>query len=90
MGVSDLDESGITSEYIGKLISEWNEIDTGIHDIQIIKSNSGSDFANDVVKNLLKNIPDENPISIRNLNFVNDFLRSRAFKIILSNPDELV
>jgi hypothetical protein len=93
--LTDLKENEKTSEYIGNLINQWNKIDPGVHDIQIFKSkiakNDGK-IVSDFVDTLLKSIPDENVVFIRDLNTdaVNDTLRPGAFKIIVSDPVEMV
>jgi hypothetical protein len=82
------------SECVGSLINEWNRLDPGVHDVQIYRSRVqiSREPVNDFTDNLLKNIPDENAVFIRDLDsdLVNDTLRPGAFKIILSNLDELV
>jgi hypothetical protein len=80
---------------IGHLVNEWNKIDPGVHDIQIFKSKLARDdekFVNVFVENLMKTVSNENSVVFRDLNsnIVNDSLRSGAFKIILSNANQLV
>jgi hypothetical protein len=83
------------SGFVGHLINEWNKIDPGVHDIQIFKSKLARDdkkFVNVFVENLMKIVSNENVVIFRDLNsnVVNDTLRSGAFKIILSNANQLV
>jgi hypothetical protein len=82
------------SRCIGNLIDEWNGLDPGVHDVQIYRSGAqiSRKPVNDFTDNLLKIIPDENAVFIRDLDsdLVNDTLRPGAFKIILSDLDELV
>jgi hypothetical protein len=80
---------------IGHLVNEWNKIDPGVHDIQIYKSKIARDdekFVNVFVENLMKIVSYENVVIFRDLNsnVVNDTLRSGAFKIILSDANQLV
>jgi hypothetical protein len=83
------------SEFVGHLVNEWNKIDPGVHDIQIFKSKIARDdekFVNVFVENLMKTVSNENSVIFRDLNsnVVNDTLRSGAFKIILSDANQLV
>jgi hypothetical protein len=80
---------------VGNLVNEWNKIDPGVHDIQIYKSKIARDdekFVNVFVENLMKIVSYENVVFFRDLNsnVVNDTIRPGAFKIILSEPHELV
>ncbi len=80
---------------MGNLVNEWNKIDPGVHDIQIYKSKIARDdekFVNVFVENLMKIVSYENVVFFRDLNsnVVNDTIRPGAFKIILSEPHELV
>jgi hypothetical protein len=88
-------ENEILSGSIGHLVNEWNKIDPGVHDIQIYKSKIARDdekFVNVFVENLMKIVSYENVVIFRDLNsnVVNDTLRSGAFKIILSDANQLV
>jgi hypothetical protein len=79
------DISSQISEFIAKIIREWNEIDAGVHDVAFLE-NSGRDLINlaikDIAFNVIGRIQNENPVTFFDSEAT--FQASRKFSFVIA------